>query len=69
MAAGLGLAVLSRHAIGAPSVTPLIAELKVRSFPLHSNWFALYPRGKQLSPIATEFLNHLSIAAGRSENP
>jgi len=67
VAAGLGLAVLSRHAIGAAPSTPLIAELKVRGFPLHANWFVLYPRGKQLSPIAVEFLKHLGSATGRVE--
>ena len=60
VAAGLGIAVLSRHALGAPDATALLAEVKVRGFPVHSNWFVLYPRGKQLSPIAAEFLGHLA---------
>jgi LysR family transcriptional regulator, low CO2-responsive transcriptional regulator len=63
VAAGLGIAVLSRHALGAASSTKLVAELNVRGFPVHSNWFVLYPRGKQLSPIASEFLNHVGVAA------
>ena len=60
VAAGLGISVLSRHALGSAPATPWVAELKVRGFPVHSNWFVLYPRGKQLSPIAAEFLGHLA---------
>jgi LysR family transcriptional regulator, low CO2-responsive transcriptional regulator len=71
VAAGLGLAVLSRHALQPAGATDIVAVLNVRGFPVHSNWFVLYPKGKQLSPIATEFLSHLHAAAspGRRTKP
>lgn len=59
VAAGLGIAVLSHHALGNRRAQDGVTVLKVRSFPVHSNWFILYPAGKQLSPISAEFLAHL----------
>ncbi len=66
VAAGLGLAVLSRHALQPDAATDIVTVLNVRGYPVHSNWFVLYPKGKQLSPIATEFLSHLHAAASPS---
>ena len=63
VAAGLGLAVVSRHALVARASIDSVAELNVRGFPLHSNWFVLYPTGKRLSPIAIEFLTYLSASS------
>ena len=69
VAAGLGLAVLSRHALQPDSGSDIVAMLNVRGFPVHSNWFVLYPKGKELSPIATEFLSHVHAAASRRRSP
>jgi DNA-binding transcriptional LysR family regulator len=33
--------------------------LKVDNFPIHSNWWIIYPKGKRLSPIAKVFFEHL----------
>jgi len=63
VAAGLGLAVLSRHALTPEPGVDIVTVLNVRGFPLHANWFMLYPRGRRLSPIATEFLAHVQDAA------
>jgi len=60
VAAGMGIAVVSRHALGGKSAGPGLAILDVAGFPLHSNWWVLYPRGKSLSPIATRFLDELA---------
>jgi len=57
VSAGLGLAVISTHALGHVPAADIVTVLNVRGFPVHSNWFVLYPRGKQLSPIAAEFLS------------
>jgi len=62
VAAGLGLAVVSRHAL-AGNDGAAVVELPVRGFPIHSNWSVLYPAGKRLSPIAAEFLAHLLAVA------
>lgn len=59
VAAGLGLAVLSRHTLHADPVVDGLAILDVAGFPIHANWYIVHPRGKRLSPIAAEFLKHL----------
>jgi len=59
VAGGLGLAVLSRHAIGADPRKESLALLSVRHFPVHANWFVVTPKGKRLSPVASAFLQHL----------
>ncbi|WP_353258190.1 hypothetical protein [Prochlorothrix hollandica] len=33
--------------------------LTVEGFPIHRQWHVVYPKGKQLSIVATTFLNHL----------
>lgn len=63
VAAGLGLAVLSRHALGNHPAEDGVAVLDVRGFPVHANWFILHPAGKQLSPISAAFLAHLRGSA------
>jgi LysR family transcriptional regulator, low CO2-responsive transcriptional regulator len=66
VAAGLGLSVVSRHALARSPAADIVSVLRVRSFPIHSNWYVLYPSGKRLSPIATEFLAHLDAGIDRS---
>ena len=58
-ASGMGLGVLSRHALEAELRDGTLVELAVRNFPIHANWFVVYPRGKRLSPLATAFLETL----------
>ena len=63
VAAGLGLAVVSRHALATSAAEEHLAVLDVQGFPVLSNWWTLYPRGKRLSPVATVFLAHIEQAA------
>ncbi|MDL2336881.1 MAG: LysR family transcriptional regulator [Pseudomonadota bacterium] len=63
VAAGLGLAVLSRHAIARHPDGDGVTELKVRGFPAQSNWFILHPKDHRPSPIVIEFLAHLRASA------
>jgi len=64
VAGGMGLSVLSLHALGHLRDEQL-AVLPVAGFPIHSNWAIYYPRGKRLSPIADEFLAHLLTSAAQ----
>lgn len=63
VAGGLGLAVLSRHALAAQLGEEQLTQLDVQGFPLLSNWWTLYPQGKRLSPVAQVFLDYLAAAA------
>lgn len=63
VAGGLGLAVISRHAMPARPEDDQLSILDVAGFPLQSRWFTLYPRGKRLSPVASVFLEHLKRTA------
>ena len=65
VAGGLGLSVLSRHALPAGPGTLGLAVLDVQGFPLHSSWHVVHPAGKKLSPIAQVFQAHL-LAQARS---
>ena len=59
VAAKLGVAVVSMHALAAFSPDPQVAVLDVQGFPIPSQWHLVWPRGKQLTPIATVFRQHL----------
>ncbi len=63
VAGKLGVAVLSRHALPADPAAAGIAVLPVEGFPIESQWHIVYPKGRQLSPIATEFERHLLLHA------
>lgn len=67
VAGGLGLAVLSRHTLTLDAASGAFALLDVKGFPLHRQWYAVYPVGKQISPVAQAFLDHI-IAEGASSN-
>jgi LysR family transcriptional regulator, low CO2-responsive transcriptional regulator len=59
VAGGLGLAVLSQHAIGAHERDGEIAVLNVQGFPLKRAWYIVEPEGKKLSVVAQAFRAHL----------
>ena len=61
--AGIGLSVLSRHALAANPADDGLAVLPAQHFPVRSSWSILFPNGRRLSPIAAEFLRHLTEAA------
>ncbi|MDX5371830.1 MAG: LysR family transcriptional regulator, partial [Pseudomonadaceae bacterium] len=53
--AGLGLALLSRHAVRLELAHGLLRELPVEELPLQRSWCVVHPRGKRLSPVAQAF--------------
>ena len=53
----LGVSIVSRHSLG-PHHEGL-AVLNVQGFPIQSQWHLVWPKGKQLSPIAEVFRGHL----------
>lgn len=64
VAAGLGLSVLSAHALGPhPQEQHGVSVIGVKGFPLPSQWHIVWPKGKRLSPVAQVFGQHLETAA------
>ncbi|MBU2766931.1 LysR family transcriptional regulator [Acidithiobacillus ferrivorans] len=68
VAGGLGIAVLSASTIRAELANGELAILDVRGFPLERKWYAVYPAGKQLSPIVKAFMEYLFAASAHGEN-
>ncbi|MCQ4312287.1 LysR family transcriptional regulator [Pseudomonas stutzeri] len=53
--AGLGLALLPRHAVLRELESGALHELAVEELPLMRSWCLVHPRGKYLSPVAQTF--------------
>ncbi len=56
---GLGLSVLSRHALALEGTKGPLTILDVEGFPLQRYWYVVYPASKQLSIVAHTFLEYL----------
>ena len=59
VAAGLGLAVLSRHTLGPDPAAAGLVELKVGGFPIRRMWHFVWRRDRRLSRPAQAFLADL----------
>ena len=62
--AGLGLALLPRHAVRLELEHGLLRELPVAELPLQRSWCVVNIRGRRLSPVAQAFVDFI-----RSERP
>lgn len=62
--AGLGIALLSRHAVRRELDNGALVELPVTELPLMRSWCLVHPRGKYLSPVAQTFFAFI-----RSQRP
>jgi DNA-binding transcriptional LysR family regulator len=63
VAGGLGISVISSHALHGHAREHGVCVLNVQGFPIESNWHVVHPKGKKLSPIASVFKAHLLTAA------
>ena len=63
VAGGLGIAVVSSHSLQGNAAQQGVSVLKVIDFPIDSNWHVVHQKGKQLSPIAKVFQEHLLTQA------
>ncbi|WP_322469628.1 LysR family transcriptional regulator [Hydrogenophaga sp. SNF1] len=59
VAGGLGLGVVSQHALHGHSREHGVVVLDVQGFPIASQWSIVHLAGKRLSPIALAFRDHL----------
>jgi DNA-binding transcriptional LysR family regulator len=72
VAGGLGLAVLSAHTLALERNSDELTVLDVQGFPIRRQWYVLRPADKQLSVVASTFLDFLraeSRALARSDLP
>jgi DNA-binding transcriptional LysR family regulator len=63
VAGHLGVAVISRHAIKPMDLKKDLCVLPVAGTPIASQWHVVYPKAKQISPIAAVFQSHLMAQA------
>jgi DNA-binding transcriptional LysR family regulator len=59
VAGGLGVGVVSRHALHGHQKENGVRVIDVQGFPLPSAWHIVYPAGKKLSPLALAFKQHV----------
>lgn len=59
IAGGLGISVLSKHALLSEVSSGELTLLDLQHFPIKRRWYVTYLAGKQLSPIAETFLQYL----------
>ena len=57
--AGLGLAVLSRHALASDPMSEGLSILPVAGFPLRGRWYLVWRQDRALSPPARTFVDDL----------
>lgn len=63
VAGGLGVSVVSSHALHGHAREHGVSVLSVQGFPIESKWHLVHPKGKKLSPIASVFKLHLLASA------
>lgn len=61
--AGLGVSILSRHALGAEAARGGLVELEVEGLPIEKFWQLVHPAGKQVSPAARAFIDYARAEA------
>lgn len=63
VASGLGIAVMSQHALMMDDMHERLALLDVQGFPDEGSWYVVCPSGKKLSVIAQTFFDYLKEEA------
>lgn len=64
IAGGLGISVLSHHALDLEGRDGVIRPLDVTGFPLRRRWYVAYARSKHLSAVAEAFIAHMQAHQG-----
>ena len=59
VAGGLGIGVVSKHALHGHQKEHGVAIIQVKGFPIMSHWHIVHPAKKQLPPVAQGFKYHL----------
>ncbi len=66
VARGLGVAIISRHAVTMELRLGLLAQLAVVGFPLRRQWHLVYARDKRFGPVERAFLAFIDDGGWRS---
>ena len=66
---GMGLAILSLHALGPDAAPRSLVALNVEGFPIRRHWYIVHPAGKRLSVVARAFHDYLKQEGGRIRLP
>ncbi|MBS1156982.1 MAG: LysR family transcriptional regulator [Proteobacteria bacterium] len=61
--AGLGISIMSRYTLGLDTDHTELVTLDVQGFPLESQWYFVYPVGKQISVAARTFMDFVRAEA------
>ncbi|MCO4089872.1 MAG: LysR family transcriptional regulator [Limnohabitans sp.] len=69
VAGGLGLGVVSRHALHGLKKENGVSVIDMKGFPVSSAWHIVYPASKRLSPLAQAFKKHMIHEVGRRKWP
>lgn len=64
VAGNLGVSIISSHALHGQAAEHGVSVLRVTGFPIQSKWHVVRQKGKQLSPIARVFHEHLLEQSG-----
>ena len=67
VAGGLGLAVLSQHALTLDHSSGAFTILDVKGFPIMRHWYAIYPKGKHVSTVTQKYLQYLKSEGGKTK--
>ncbi len=65
VAGGLGVGLVSRHALHGLQTEHGVSIVDVKGFPLASSWHVVHPASRKLSPLASAFRAHLLAEIGR----
>jgi DNA-binding transcriptional LysR family regulator len=65
VAGGLGISVVSAHALHGKAAEHGVKVLDVAGFPIESQWHVVRQKGKRLSPIGHVFQKHLLAQSGK----
>jgi DNA-binding transcriptional LysR family regulator len=68
VAGGLGVGVLSRHALHGHQKENGVVIVDVEDFPLPSAWHIVHPSARKLSPLADAFRRHMLGEVARSKS-
>jgi len=69
VAAGMGLSILSLHALGPDAAPRSLVALNVAGMPIRRHWYIVHPAGKRFSVVAQAFFAHLKAEGGHVKFP